>query len=326
MRALELDAPVVEHLRTDSARLAAGRTVGQTIDALRRNPPSERIVYFYVVDDDGKLLGVVPTRTLLLSPVDKRIEEVMVARVLTLPDTATVRDACEVFATHRYLALPVVDAERRLKGVVDIELYTDELEALDDAQKRADLFQAMGVHAQTQGTASAWKSFVLRMPWLTTNVLGGLACAALANVFKVELSRALTLALFIPVTLSLAESVSSQSVSLTLHVLHEHNTNWSFVGRAFSRELGTGLMLGVTCGAAVAGTALLFWGGRPVAEALLGGIAAGVTMSALFGMALPVLLKWLKLDPKVAAGPIALAAADVTTLLAYLGLARALLR
>jgi magnesium transporter len=107
--------------------------------------------------------------------------------------------------------------------------------------------------------------------------------------------------LFIPVVLNLAESVSSQSVSLTL-------------------------LLGAACGAVLGGIALAWLGNPGVSLSLLGGISGGVAIAAVLGLALPVALRMVSLDPKVAAGPIALAVADVLTLLLYLGLARWLLR
>src|SRR6516165_12406179 len=114
----DLDQPVTRHMRADCTRLSLGQTVGEALEGLRRNPPPERIIYFYVVDDEGRLLGVVPTRHLVLNPPERPLADIMVRRVVTLPATATVRDACDFFALHRFLAFPVVDADRRLLGAV----------------------------------------------------------------------------------------------------------------------------------------------------------------------------------------------------------------
>jgi magnesium transporter len=325
LKSADLDTPVAQVMRGDCTRLSLGTTVAATLEALRLEPPGERIIYFYVIDGEGRLTGVVPTRKLLFSAPDQRVDEIMVKRMVMLPATATVRDACELFAIHRFLALPVVDDAHRLVGVVDIELYTDELDQLGDAEKRNDLFQQIGVYAGGRDDGSVMGAFGRRFPWLGCNMAGGLICAVLASAFQAELSRVVALALFIPVVLNLAESVSSQSVSLTLHLLHGQPASGGFIGRSLKKELPTGLLLGIACGAVV-GIAALLWLGLPrVALCLVGGIGAGVALSALLGMALPVILRLLKLDPKVAAGPIALAGADVATLAAYLGLARWLL-
>jgi magnesium transporter len=317
-----LETPVVEVMRIDCTRLPAGRTVGETLELLRKQRPSERIIYFYVVDAGGRLQGVVPTRALIMSPPDRRVDEIMVKRTVALPATATVRDACELFALHRFLALPVVDEARHLLGVVDIELYTDELDQLSDTEARNDLFSAIGVYAGKEGETSSWTAFLRRAPWLGCNLAGGLICAATASAFQAELTRVVALALFIPVVLNLAESVSSQSVSLTLHRMHGQTPGRDFLVKASRRELVTGLLLGAGCGTVVGTTAWLWQGHSRLGLSLLFGITGGVIFSALLGMLLPVALRLLKLDPKVAAGPIALAGSDVATLFAYLGFAR----
>ena len=325
LKAKDLQTPVGEHARKDFTRFVIGQTVDEVLRALRENPPGERIIYFYVVDEDGRLRGVVPTRQLLLSPPDRRVEEIMARGLISLPATASIQHACELFALHRFLALPVVDADQRLVGTVDIQLYTDEVDELNDMEKRSNLFQAIGVYAEGRGWSSPITAFRRRIPWLGSNLIGGLICAVLANFFQAELSRVIALAMFIPVVLNLAESVSSQSVSLTLHVLQGQRLDRQFIADGLRRELATGLLLGTACGAVV-GTAAWAWLGPPrLALALLGGIASGVTVSALLGLSLPVILRLFKLDPKVAAGPIALAGSDVATLLAYFSFARWLL-
>src|SRR5581483_9088314 len=96
-----LDEPITAHLRNDFTRLYDGQTVGQALDWLRKHPPAGRIIYFYVVDADGRLKGVVPTRRLVLSPPETPLADLMGRKVVTLPAAATVLDACEFFIQHR---------------------------------------------------------------------------------------------------------------------------------------------------------------------------------------------------------------------------------
>ena len=130
--------------------------------------------------------------------------------------------------------------------------------------------------------------------------------------------------MFIPVVLALAESVSIQSVSLTLQLLHGQRPTWANLIPKLRRELLTGVFLGVASGLAVALVAAVWLGQWRVVLCLCGGIAGGVTCAAVFGVAVPNLLRLLRLDPRVAAGPIALAGADLATLLIYFNLARLL--
>jgi Na+:H+ antiporter, NhaA family len=127
-----VDDPITRHMSQDYTRLELGQTVGQALEWLRKNPPPGRIIYFYVVDEQGRLHGVVPTRRLVLSPPETPVEDIMVRRLVSLPARATVLEACEFFIQYRLLAYPVVDDDGRLVGVVDIDLYTEELSRLGE--------------------------------------------------------------------------------------------------------------------------------------------------------------------------------------------------
>jgi Na+:H+ antiporter, NhaA family len=128
-----LEQAVTERMHQNFSRLDSSLTVGEALDWLRKHPSPARIIYFYVVDRDGRLEGVVPTRRLILSPPEAKLSEIMVGKIVAVPAEATVLEACEFFIQHRFLAFPVVDEQRRLLGVVDIDLYTDELGRLSGA-------------------------------------------------------------------------------------------------------------------------------------------------------------------------------------------------
>jgi magnesium transporter len=100
----ELQEPITRKLHRDFSRLHVDQTVGEALAAIRRHPPQNRIIYFYVVDDDDRLQGVIPTRRLLLSELDTPLSAIMVRDVVTIPHTASVLDACEFFVLHRLLA------------------------------------------------------------------------------------------------------------------------------------------------------------------------------------------------------------------------------
>jgi magnesium transporter len=316
-----LDEPVSRHLHQDYARILASQTVGEAMEALRRNPPQGRILYLYVVDDAGRLAGVVPTRRLLLAAPETPVAQIMVRQVVALPARTTVLEACEFFIQHRFLAFPVVDEGRRLLGVVDVELYTDEITEIEGGRVRDDLFQLLGVHVNGTREHSPVSAYLRRFPWLGCNLAAGILAAFLSSLYQETLDRVVALAFFIPVVLNLAESVSSQSVSLALQVLHGRAPSWAMLPRRLSRELATGLMLGLTAGAAVALVGLAWLGKARVALCLLGGIGGGVACSAVLGMAVPFVLRLLRLEPRVAAGPIALAGTDIITIVLYLKLA-----
>ena len=141
-----LDDSVTKHMHQDFARLRLSGTVGEALDGVRSHPPAGRIIYFYVVDEEEVICGVVPTRRLILSPRDRPLAEITIKQVITLPAAATVLEACELFIQHRLLALPVVDEKGRMLGVVDMELYADELTRLDDAQATKSVSAGRRLH------------------------------------------------------------------------------------------------------------------------------------------------------------------------------------
>ncbi|MGD0519153.1 MAG: magnesium transporter [Thermoguttaceae bacterium] len=320
--AKKLNDPIAQHMRGGFASLLDDQTVGEALEMIRRQPPEGRIIYFYVLDGDGRLVGVVPTRRLLLNGPEKPIAEIMVREVIAVPQTATVLDGCEFFIMHRLLAFPVVDADRRMVGVIDVELYTAELGDIDRSERYDELFQLIGVHLSTAYRGTPLTAFRNRFPWLMCNIAGGILAAFIAGLFEGELQRVAALALFIPVVLAVAESISIQSLSLTLQLLRGQSPTLGTLLGKVRTEAATGLLLGIAAGIAVALAAWLWRGQYKIMLALLGGIAGGATCAAALGVAMPILLRVFRHDPRVAAGPIALALSDMITLLIYLHLAR----
>ncbi len=326
--AQRLNDPIKLHMRAQFSVLRATQTIEQALQELRKNPPQGRVIYFYAVDDENRLQGVVPTRRLLLNEPQTVVQDIMIGEVIAIPQDATVLDVCEFFILHRLLAYPVINEKREIVGVVDVELYTDELVDLDRMEKREnedDLFQLIGIHLSDAKPSSPFAAFQSRFPWLIANISGGILAAFLTGFYEAEIQKAVALALFIPVVLALAESVSIQSVSLALQVLHGKQPSLQSIIKKLRKEVVTGLFLGVACGLAVASVALLWLGQVQVVLCLFGGIAGGVTFAAVIGVAMPNLLRYFQRDPQVAAGPIALAATDMVTLLIYFTLARMLI-
>jgi magnesium transporter len=325
----QLNEPVTAYARGDFTTLYPHWAVGEALQHMRNNPPPGRIIYFYVVDDGMRLVGVVPTRRLLHAAADARVQDIMIRSIIAIPSSATLLDACEFFTLHRLLAFPVVDEGRRIVGVVDIEAYAEELaetgEPGEPATKPDEVFQLIGVRLTRAQQARPLAAFRGRFPWLLCNVAGGTLAAILAGVYQRELEwRHAVLALFIPVVLALAESVAIQSVTLALDAFRTAGTSWRELLGRLKPEGATGVLLGLATGVLVATLATLWQQIGILFVIVGGGIAIGVTGAALSGMAVPHVLRLLKRDPQLAAGPIALTCADVVALLAYFNLARLL--
>lgn len=316
-----LGQTVLAHARKDFLTLNHALTVGQAMDVIRRSSAGNGIQYYYVVDDSGRLLGVLPLRRLITYPLDQPLREAMQTRVIAIPQVATVLDACEFFVMHKFLAFPVVNADRVVVGVIDVSQFTTEMIDLGSKSPADDVFEAIGFRvAQVRG-ASPIRAFRFRFPWLLTTIGSGVVCALMASVFEVTLAKSIVLAFFLALVLGLCESVSIQSMTLTIQSLRSVKPTRRWYSRAIRNEMLTAAMIGLASGLIVS-LIVLVWRGDPSAACVIGGgIALAILGSCFFGLSVPAALHALKLDPKIAAGPITLAFTDVTTLLIYFGLA-----
>jgi magnesium transporter len=321
----DFNAPVADHARKDFPLLNADMAVGEALERIRREGVGERVVYFYAVDEQKRLVGVVPTRRLLTASLEMPLRHVMVARVVAVPATATILDACEFFVLYKFLAFPVVDEQRRVVGVIDANLFAEEILEAGESEDRyrsaasvgPDFFEALGFHIEQIRGASPWRVFRFRFPWLLVTVTGGTLSAILAGFFQATLVRSLALAFFLTMVLGLNESVSAQSMSVTIHALRSVNVTWRWLATAFRREVATAILLGVACGLLV-GIIVWVWRSDLRAAFVIGGsIALSLVTACALGLGVPSLLHRLKLDPKIAAGPVTLALADFVALVIY---------
>ena len=317
LSAANLHDPIRPLVRPVPVTLTADQSIADALRVVRTSISAANIHYFYVVDENRRLIGIVPARHLLAADPVQRVDEVMIHDVVAIPSWATVLVASEYFASRKLLAFPVIHDNGELVGVVDVSLFTSEV--IDLARRTyEDIFQLMGVHATALRTP--WTAFVDRFPWLLSNIAGGLLCAVIAAQFEVLLDHIVILALFIPIVLALAESVSMQSATLTLQTLSDESVKPARIVKALWKEARTALLLGLSC-AAVVSTVVVLWR-RDLSSALVigGAISASMVVACLYGVLLPSLLRAFKADPRIASGPLVLASADVTTLVVYLGL------
>lgn len=177
-----LHLPILHAARQDYAALNHRLSVREALQDIRTQGLGERIIYFYVIDDQRRLIGVLPSRRLLTAPLEARLSELMDSTVIALPDHATILDACQLLIRHRFLALPVVDEQQRLCGLVDIALLNEENPDLRQRNQADALFETLGFHVTQVGNASPLWAFRLRVPWLLATIASGTLCALLASL------------------------------------------------------------------------------------------------------------------------------------------------
>ncbi|MFA7227788.1 MAG: magnesium transporter [Melioribacteraceae bacterium] len=317
--------PVLEIARKDFTAINKNLKVDDAFKKIREEGVGERIFYFYVVDDENKLVGVLPTRRLLIGGLDQKIEDLMVKHVAALPETATVYDALEFFATYKFLAFPVVDGERNMLGVVDVNLFTEELLNTEEPEEVNDVFEEIGFKISEVKNASPLKAWRYRFPWFLSTILGGTICALLAGFFEATLTESILIAFFLTLMLGLGESISIQSMTVTIQLLRSARPTLKWYSKNLFREIQTALLIGLSS-AVLVGLVVVIWKSDfPAAAVITTSIILVQLAAAVLGLSVPALLHKLKLDPKIAAGPITLALTDIFTILFYLGLAAAIL-
>ena len=321
-----LDQPVSEFIRKDFAQLRESMTTREALDAIRQKGIGEKIVYFYVVNERGRLVGVLPTRRLLTATLDQRIGDLMIKRIVAIPQTATLLEACEFFVLHKFFAFPVVDEERRILGLIDIGVFTEEVFDIAEREQHEDVFETIGFHVSQVRDAGPLRAFRYRFPWLLATIGSGTACALLASRFAVTLAQSLVIAFFLTLVLGLGESVSVQSMAVTIQALRSKRPTLRWYPETLRREVTTALLLGAACGLLVAAIVWLWLGAGWPAVVIGASIWTSLLMACVLGLSIPSVLHASRLDPKIAAGPLTLALADLLTLLFYLSIASLLLR
>ena len=295
-------------------------TVKEALTELRKKKIQQKFVYFYVIDDQGRLKGVISTRQLLLANLESKIIELMSKSIVSLSEDETLADALIEFSKHPLLALPVIDCEGHLLGIVDVQMVTNEKVDIADVHTRLDIFRIVGLTLEDERRPSIFHRYRLRIPWLLCNVFSGIICAIISRAFEVVLSKFLLLAFFIPLVLTLSESTSMQSMTQSLLFLRRPRFRWSVAIPRGIKECQLAVFIALTLGSLV-GLLSLLWDGGIWASFCIGvGIFFSVILSVAFGLSVPVFLSRMDLDPKISSGPVVLMIADILTTAFYLGL------
>ena len=320
-----LSSPVMHAMHAVRTAVHAGATAEEARELLRERRLDHHLFYVYVVDQDDRLLGQVSARRLLLCRGDEPITSLMHPSPAVVSFTDTVGHAFESLANFRQLAIPVVDGDGRLLGVVDVTAWTaDAAERLQEGQH--EFFGRLGAAVEEHRLGGPLRGFRLRMPWLLCNIASGLACAFIAEAHDHLLKALILLAAFIPLVLTVTESVGVQAAELSVGLLRSNPSGHAFI-RRLRIEAVTALLLGLAAGGMVALSTLLFSDAgervRVMATLLLSIIGAMLT-AAMIGSLVPRLMRRLGADPKFASGPVTLMAVDVSSTLIYLMVATAL--
>ena len=308
-------------MTTEYISLPADLPVEEAIARLREiAPQAETIYYVFVVDVENRLIGVLSLRDLIAAPDGTPLKEIMKHNVISVNALLDQEEAARVVAKYDLLAVPVVDDDNRLLGIITFDDIMDvlEQEATEDIYRLAGAGEVTGVELME---ASIYKIAWHRTPWLLLSMLGGILAGYIMSAFESTLEAILVLAFFIPVIMDMGGNVSTQTSTIFVRGIATGEIRGADFWRYFIREVRVGLFMGVLFGILVAVTAVL-WRGSPILGLVVGiSMVATVSLATVIGTLVPLLFHKLHIDPAITSGPLVTTIKDVTGLLIYFGMA-----
>jgi magnesium transporter len=310
-------------MTSDYAVLAPDMTSTQAIEALRSQAIEAETIYSaYIIDDARKLLGVVSLRDLLVARPRQRVAEVMDTDPVYLRADDEQEEAARLIARYDLLALPVLDANDQLVGIVTaddaMDVSTDE--ATEDFHKGS----TVGPLENSVADASIFALYRARIFWLVLLVFGNIFSGAGIAYFEATIAAHLSLLFFLPLLIASGGNAGTQSATLMVRALATGDVRPADFGRLLVREVSIALALGLTMAAAV--SVIGVWrGGVDIALVTAIAMVSIVLMGALIGMCLPFIFARLDRDPASASGPLVTSIADVLGVLTYFTIASQLL-
>lgn len=288
----------------------------------RKGLDSETIMVLYVTDRAWKLTGVLGLRRLILAGPEERVEGIMTPAVISIQAFEDREKAVPLIQRYDLAALPVVDANDILLGIVTIDDLFDVAveEVTEDIQKSA----AVAPLKASYRDASAWSLYGKRVTWLASLLVISIISTGIIASRTQMLSSAIALAFFIPLLIGTGGNTGNQSATLMIRALATGDIHAAQWGQALLREIGIGVLLGVTMG--MASWLLGFFnGGLAIAGVVALAMTTIVIVSSVLGVILPLLLQRLRVDPAMASNPLIASVMDILGLLIYFGIAAAIL-
>lgn len=305
-------------MTTEYVAIPESSTCRSAMTILRNEAPNaETIYYLFVVNDLHKLTGVISLRDLIIADEDTLIKEIMNERVVSVLVSEDQEEVARTIKDYDFLAVPVVDFEQHLLGIITVDDVIDVLdeEASDDYSKLA------GVSDMDTFDKSPFTAAKKRLPWLIVLLFLGMMTANLMSIFTETLEQVALLAVFIPLIAGTAGNSGTQALAVAIRGIATGDIEEESKFKLLLREAGTGLITGLLCGLIVVGI-VFFWKHDLLIGLLVGAAIFGsIFVATLGGSFIPLLIHRMKIDPAVASGPFITTINDVVSILIYLGLA-----
>lgn len=284
----------------------------------RRAQEMETVYYAYVVDEENRLLGVLSLRDLVLATLDTPITQIMNREVVTLAPDMDVEEVARLFDKYNFLALPVVDQDKKLLGIVTVDDVMDVIRE----EATEDLLRVGGIPAgEDLPLDPPLSSVKKRLPWLMGLVVLNLSVAGLVSRFEATIAELAFVAALMPLIADMSGNAAAQALTVVIRGMALGLVDWKDLPRILWKELRVGLLAGLGLGGQIGLISTFLWK-KPVFGVVAGVALAGTTMGAcLTGGTIPFLFKKLRLDPAMMSGPVATTIGDLIGIGLFLGLA-----
>ena len=304
-------------MTTDFMALPPVTTAQGAIDKIRERGELESFFYLYVVDDSGKLIGVVPIRNLVIAPPDRTLNEMMIADPIKADVFMDQEEAARIVAKYELLALPIVDEGGRLEGIITVDDVIDIIKE----ESTEDMYKMVGLAEEDRVFTPVSRSVRMRLPWTIVNLLTATLAASVVGLFEHTLQDIIALVTFMPVVAGVGGNGATQTATVIIRAIALGELEFSSAWRAIVKQVMVNISIALAAGVLIAIAATL-WKGNPYLGLVLAcamifnlGLMAGFA-----GAVIPLLLKALKFDPALGSGIVVTGLTDAFGFLSFLGL------
>ncbi|MDP6202144.1 MAG: magnesium transporter [Candidatus Marinimicrobia bacterium] len=290
------------------------------IAALQDQEEAEMVFYLYAVDNDGRLTGVVSLRDLVTTSSETLLEDIMSRKVHAVRPETDQEEVARIVSQYNFLAVPVVDSEDQLLGIVTVDDVVDIIRE----EATEDFLQMVGAGKDREILLkSSWDNARMRFPWLFASWAGGILAAFIIGIFDDILQSTIVLAAFIPVIIGMGGNIGTQSSTIIVRGLATGRVGLENSVKILLKEIRVGLILGVLYGILLGIFAIFqFLDVSPLLGLVVGlSICASMIIAATIGSLVPLILNRFDIDPAVATGPFVTTAIDILGVALYFWIA-----
>jgi magnesium transporter len=297
-------------------------TVGEAITELQSNRDVEMVFYLYVVDDRRHLVGVVSLRRLLLVSPETPLKRIMTTDIISARVETDQEEVARQVASYNLLAIPVVDEENKLAGVITVDDVIDVIK--DEATE--DIYRLAGVAGDERAFTPAMESLRKRLPWLGINLVTAFLAAAVVSMFEGTISQVTALAVFMPIVAGMGGNAATQTMTVIVRGIALGELSWANSRKALLKEAAVGLGNGVVLGLVAAAVAWATRGSPVLGLLLCAAMIINMFVAATAGTLVPLGLRAANVDPALASSVFITTMTDVFGFASFLGLATIFIR